>query len=73
MTFWWGSGSPDPYLRLMDPAPDPNSTPDPTSFFIDFKDANKIPVFISYFFLITSQQAHHLQSKKYVIFAKIFC
>jgi hypothetical protein len=41
-----------------DPDPDPNSTPDPTPFFIDFKDAKKI-----YF---------HLQSKKLNIFLK-FC
>ncbi len=38
MTFWCGSGSTDPYLWLMDP--------DPTPFFIDFKDAKKI--FFSY-------------------------
>ncbi len=48
MTLWCGSGfgSPDPYLWLMDPDSDP--TPDPTTFFIDFKDAKK------YFFLIFS-------------------
>jgi hypothetical protein len=59
VTFWCGSGSPDPYLCLMDP--DPIS--DPTTFFIDFKDAKKI--FFSYFFLITYPQAHHLQTKKF--------
>jgi hypothetical protein len=37
LTFWCGSGSPDPYLCLMDP--DPDLTPDPTSSFSDFKDA----------------------------------
>ncbi len=37
------SGSPDPYLWLMDPDP----TPDPTPFFSDFKDAKK-----KYFFHI---------------------
>jgi hypothetical protein len=36
MTFLYGSGSPDPYLRLMDTAPD--STPDPTPFFNEFKN-----------------------------------
>jgi hypothetical protein len=36
VTFWCGSGSPDPFLWLMDPDPDP--TPDPTTFFSDFKD-----------------------------------
>jgi hypothetical protein len=43
-----GSGSPDPYLSLMDPDP----TPDSTSFFIDFKDAKKKNfIFFSYNFL----------------------
>jgi hypothetical protein len=37
-TFWCGSGSPDPYLWLMDPTP----------FFIDFKDAKKNFIFFSY-------------------------
>jgi hypothetical protein len=62
VTFWCGSGFPDPYLYLMDtnPVPDPDPTPDPTPFSIDFKDAKKN--FFSYFFLITCPQA--LQSKK---------
>ncbi len=42
VTFWCGSGSADPYLWLMDPAPDPDPTPDPTPFFSDFKDSKKI-------------------------------
>ncbi len=49
----------------MDPAPDPDATPDPTSFCFDFKDAKNI--FISYFFLINCQQAHHLQSENYFL------
>jgi hypothetical protein len=55
-----GSGSPDPYLWLMDP--------DPTPFFIDFKDA--IKHFFSYVFLITFilqalfQSAQHIYEKK---------
>jgi hypothetical protein len=52
----------------MDPDPDP--TPDPAPFFIDFKDAKKK---ISYFFLITCSQAHHLQSKKFNFLLKILC
>jgi hypothetical protein len=71
ITFWYvsGSGSRDPYLRLVDP--DPNPTPDPTPFFIDFKDAKK---YFLHIFLITYPQAHHLQSKKIKFFAKIlFC
>jgi hypothetical protein len=35
VTFWCGSGSPDPYLWLMDP------DPDPASFFNDFKEVKK--------------------------------
>ncbi len=50
--FRCGSGSPDPYLLLMDPNLDPTS--DPTPFFGDFKDAKKK--------FITYPQAHYLQS-----------
>jgi hypothetical protein len=42
-------------------APDPDAIPDPTPFFIDFKDAQ---TFFSHFFLITCPQLHHLQSRK---------
>jgi hypothetical protein len=46
VTFWSGSGSPDPYLSLMDPDPTldpkPDPTPDPTPFFNDFKDVKKL-------------------------------
>jgi hypothetical protein len=42
---------------------DPDPTPDPTNFFIDFKDAKKKK--FSYFFLITCPQAHRLQTKKF--------
>ncbi len=58
VTFWCGSGSPDPYLWLMDP--------DRTPSFIDFKDAKKI------LFPITCPQALHLQSKKFHVLLK-FC
>jgi hypothetical protein len=68
MTFWCGSGSPDPYLGLMDQ--DPDSTPDLTPFFIDFKDAKKI--FFLFFFIITCPEAHHLQSKKFNFLLKLF-
>ncbi len=40
--FWCGSGSPDPYLWLIDPDP----TPDPTPFFSDFKDVKNLFFFI---------------------------
>ncbi len=53
VTFSGGSGS----LPL---ANESGSNSDLTPFFIDFKDTKKIP----YFFLITSLQAHDLQSKK---------
>jgi hypothetical protein len=43
--------------------------PDPTPFFIDFKDAKKN--IFSYFFLFICPQANHLQYKKF--FAKILC
>ncbi len=59
--FWYGSGSPDPYLWLLDP--DPAQSPDPTSFFIYFKDVPKNIFFI--YFLITCPQAQHLHSKKF--------
>jgi hypothetical protein len=53
LKFWCGSGSPDPYLWLMDP--------DPTPSFNEFKDLKKK---ISCFFLITYPQVpvHHFQS-----------
>jgi hypothetical protein len=47
---------------------DPDPIPDPTHFFIDFKDVKKI--LFSYFFLITCPDANHLWSKN-SIFAKI--
>jgi hypothetical protein len=46
---------------------DPDPTPDPAPFFIDFKDAKYYFLFI--FFLITCPQAHRL---KICFFAKIF-
>ncbi len=45
-TFLCGSGSADPYLRLMDPDP----TPDPTPFFSDLKEAKKK---FPHFFVLT--------------------
>jgi hypothetical protein len=45
--------------------------PDPTPFFIDFKDAKKN--LSSFFCLLTSPQAHYLQSKLFKFFAKILC
>jgi hypothetical protein len=44
-------------------APDP--TPDPTLFFIDFKDTKNI--FFSYFFLLTCRQAHLIRSKNLLL------
>jgi hypothetical protein len=61
MTFWSGSGSGDPYLWLMDPAPDLDPTPDPTPFFSDFKGWKKI--IFSYFLIQLTPQAHYLQTK----------
>ncbi len=48
--------------------------PDPTPFFIDFKDAKKNN--FSIFFLITylrAQFAHHVQSKKVQFLLKLLC
>ncbi len=44
VTFCCGSGSPDPYLCLMD------ADPDPTPFFSDFKDAKNIFFFFMFLF-----------------------
>ncbi len=65
VTFWCGSGSPDPYLWLMDPDP----TPDPNPFFIDFKDAKKK---FPYFFLITFPLVIIFSLKK-INFLRKFC
>ncbi len=49
---------------------DPDSSPDPTPFFIDFKDAKKN--FFSIFFFLTFPQAYHLQSKKFDFLHALF-
>ena len=53
----------------MDPDPDPDPTPDPTAF-LTVRMHKKKDFF--YFFLITCQQTHHLQSKKLNFLLK-FC
>jgi len=59
MKFWYRSGSADPYLRLMDPYPDP----DPAIFVSDLQDVNKM-FFSKYFSLLlfegTMVHLHHL-------------
>ncbi len=57
LTFWCGSGSGDPYFRLMDP--DSSPTPDPIPFFSNFKDAKNYNIY-------------YLQSKKLIFLLK-FC
>ncbi len=52
MTFLCGSGSTDPYLRLTDP--DPDTTPDPTSFLF----------FLFFSYNLRYSQAHYHQSYK---------
>jgi hypothetical protein len=47
----------------LNPDPAADLTPDPTTFFIDFKDAKKI--FFSHIFIIICPQANHLQTKKF--------
>ncbi len=59
VTFWCGSGSPDPYLWLMDPDP----TPNPTPFFSDFKDANKIISFHIFSYNLISVRSIYLWEK----------
>jgi hypothetical protein len=46
MTFWCGSGSADPCLRLMDP------DPDLPIFVIDLQEANKKLIFLNKFFCL---------------------
>jgi hypothetical protein len=47
VTFWYGSGSGDPYICLADPDPTPNPAQDPAIFVSDLQDGNKI--FFFYF------------------------
>ncbi len=58
MTFWCGSGSADPCLRLMDP--------EPAIFVIDLQDANKKLIvkksFSAYYFL--KVHLHHFSKIK---------
>ena len=46
MTFWYGSGSADPCLWLIE------TDPDPAIFVIDLPDANKKLIFLIYFFCL---------------------
>jgi hypothetical protein len=57
MTFWCGSGSADPCLRLMDPESDLNPDPDadlhPATLVNDLQEANKkLILFIKFFCLL---------------------
>ncbi len=65
-TFWCGSGSGDPYLWLVDP--DPDSTPDQTPFFSNFKDAKKL-IFSSFFYITLR---HFIFSLKNLILQALF-
>ncbi len=47
MKFWYGSGSADPYLSLMDP--DSNADPDPAIFVNYLQDVNKKLLFFCLF------------------------
>ncbi len=67
----WHFGA-DRYLWLMVLNPDPDSTPDPTSFFIDFWGCKK-KYFFLHIFLITCLPAHNLQSKKFNCVKILFC
>ncbi len=41
MTFWYGSGSADPYLLLTDSDPTPDPAPDPGIVVSNLQDDNK--------------------------------
>jgi hypothetical protein len=61
MKFWYGSGSADSYLRLIDQ--DPHPAPDLAMFVSDLQDVNKklffFLNFISYYIL--KIHLHHLK------------
>jgi hypothetical protein len=67
MKFWYGSGSADPYLWLMDPDSDPDqyADPDPVIFVSDIKGFNKKLIFyirfVAYYQAIIAKHA----SKKF--------
>ncbi len=71
VTFWCGSGSgsPDPYLWLVDPDPAPGSdqTPDPTPFFINFKDAKKIIFFTFFSHNVPTGTSSSVQKKNFLL------
>jgi len=50
-TYWYGSGSVDPYLWLMDPTLYPASGP--AIFVSDLQDANHKLIFLQVFLLVT--------------------
>jgi hypothetical protein len=52
MTFWYGTGSADPCLCLMDPNPDADSDPDPTISVTDLQDASKKLILKKFFCLL---------------------
>jgi hypothetical protein len=47
MKFWYGSGSADPYLLLMDP--DADADPDPAIFVSDIQDVYFFTFYIIFF------------------------
>jgi hypothetical protein len=61
------SGTPDPYLWLMDPDP----IPDPTPFFINVKDAKKF--FFIFFYNLPSAHRHIIFMSKKLNFLLQFC
>ncbi len=52
MKFWYGSGSADPYLWIMDPDSDPDADPDP-AIFVTGSDLQDVSKKLPFFVLIT--------------------
>ncbi len=65
--FWYGcrSGTSDPYLRLMDSAPDPDPAPDPALFISDHQDSNK-KYFCLFIFKVHLHPSQKIKSHKEV-------
>jgi hypothetical protein len=70
MKFWYGSGSADPYLWLMDP--DLDADLDPAIFISDLQDVNKKIFFLSLFaYFFWKVHLHHfLKLKSHKEFTK---
>jgi len=57
VTYWYESGSSEPYLWLTDPNPAP--APDPPFIASDLQDANKKSIFSHYFLKVHLHHSSH--------------